>query len=298
MKLLVILGPTASGKSALAVAKALELNGEIVSCDSRQVYQGLDIGSGKVTAEEMQGITHHIVSIAAPESEYNVSHFLTDARKAIADIESRGKLPILCGGTTFWARALLLGESLPEVAPNLELRSELKSLTTPDLFQKLQILDPSFAEKVDRKNPHRLIRAIEIATALGSVPERTRNPFYPASEVELVILKPTREELREKITQRLDQRLDHAPVTSNEKVETTNSPLIQEVQGLLDQGVGADWLLGLGLEYTWVTRYLQGDVSYQHMRSELIQDIVHYAKRQETFLRKLERDWQILTEAV
>lgn len=297
MKLLVILGPTASGKSALAVAKALELNGEIVSCDSRQVYQGLDIGSGKVTEGEMQGIPHHIISIAAPESEYNVSHFLTDARKAIADIESRGKLPILCGGTTFWARALLLGESLPEVAPNLELRNELENLSTPDLFQKLQILDPAFAEKVDRKNPHRLIRAIEIATTLGHVPQRTAKSLYLPSEVELLVLKPAREELRGKITQRLDQRLAHTPVASDAQVDTTNSPLIGEVRKLIAQGISTDWLLGLGLEYTWVTRYLQGDVSYQHMRGELIQDIVHYAKRQETFLRKLERDWQELTVA-
>lgn len=298
MKLLVILGPTASGKSALAVAKALELNGEIVSCDSRQVYQGLDIGSGKITAEEMQGIPHHIISIVAPESEYNVSHFLKDARRAIADIESRGKLPILCGGTTFWARALLLGESLPEVAPNPQLRNELENLPTPDLFQKLQILDPAFAEKVDHKNPHRLIRAIEIATALGHVPQRTVKPLYFPSEVELLVLKPTREESKEKIVQRLDQRLGHTPVASDQKVDTTNSSLIQEVQGLIDQGVFKDWLLGLGLEYTWVTHYIQGDVSYQHMRDGLLTDIFHYARRQETFLRKLERDWRILTEAV
>lgn len=295
MKLLVILGPTASGKSALAIQKALELDGEIVSCDSRQVYQGLDIGSGKVTTEEVQGIPHHLISVAAPESEYNVSHFLSDAKKAITNIELRGKLPILCGGTVFWARALLLGESLPEVPPNPGLRSELESISTPDLHQKLQVLDPVFAAKVDRKNPHRLVRAIEIATALGSVPERTRSPLYPPSAVELVILKPSREELKEKITQRLDQRLSHIAVASSQKVDTTNSLLIQEVQGLLDQSVAADWLLGLGLEYTWVTRYLQGQVSYQHMRDGLLSDISHYAKRQETFLRRFEHDWLSLT---
>ena len=169
-KILVVVGPTASGKSDLAVHLAKKFGGEVISADSRQVYKGLNIGTGKVTKKEMAGIPHLLLDVVSPAKQYSVAEYQRDANAAIANIVRIGKLPIICGGTVQYIDALICNISLPEVAPNKELRTRLEKLPVEKLFLMLQKLDSVRAENIDAKNPRRLIRAIEIAKALGHVP--------------------------------------------------------------------------------------------------------------------------------
>jgi tRNA dimethylallyltransferase len=168
--ILVIVGPTASGKTGLAIKLAKERNGEVISADSRQVYKGLDIGTGKVTTAEMDGVKHHLLDVADPKKVFSVSDFQKLGRSAILDIHSRGKLPIVAGGTGFYIQALVDGLVLPEVPPNKTLRKRLEKLSLPELLSELKALDEQRLLTVDTNNPVRIIRAIEIAEALGKVP--------------------------------------------------------------------------------------------------------------------------------
>ncbi|MCC6290472.1 tRNA (adenosine(37)-N6)-dimethylallyltransferase MiaA [Candidatus Nomurabacteria bacterium] len=162
-QVLVIVGPTASGKSALAVQLAKKFDGEIISADSRQVYRGLDIGSGKITEKEKRGIPHHLLDIASPKRIFTVARYQKLAKQKIAEIIGRGKLPIICGGTGFYIQAIVDDLALPKVKPDSRLRKSLAQKTVPELFKMLQKLDSNRARKIDRNNPRRLIRAIEIA---------------------------------------------------------------------------------------------------------------------------------------
>jgi len=297
--LIAILGPTASGKSSLAIAIAQQYNGEIISVDSRQIYRGMDIGTGKVTHEEMQNIPHHLLDIADPNDEYNVTDFVRDAQTAISDIQSRGKLPILCGGTGFWAQALLTGQSFPTVPPDPALRAKLSQLTAEELFAQLEQLNPERAATIDRHNPVRLIRAIEIALhchpALDAGSRFNCIQMQPGSPIEsgmtqnkqlknilhfIIVLNPSMETLREKIKTRLDERF--------------NQGMIEEVQRLHEQGVRFEKLEAFGLEYRWIARYLQHKFDEKTMREKLYFDIVHYAKRQLTWLRRWERQGETI----
>ena len=166
-KIIAIVGPTASGKSDLAVKIARKYNGEIISADSRQVYRGLNIGTGKITKHEMLGVPHHLLDVADPKKRFTVADFKTLADKAIADISSRGKLPIICGGTGLYIDILTSGFVLPDVPPNPTLRKKLGQKTAAQLFVILKKLDPKRAENIDQTNSVRLIRAIEIAKVFG-----------------------------------------------------------------------------------------------------------------------------------
>jgi tRNA dimethylallyltransferase len=170
-KIIVIVGPTASGKSDLAVKIAKKYNGEIISADSRQVYKGLDIGSGKITKEEMEGVEHYLTDVTHPETTFSVQDFKILATKAIEDIKNKGKIPIIVGGTGFYIDVLVTDVSLPEVPPNLELRQKLETLSTSELVKMLEKADKDRSQTIDKNNRIRLVRAIEIATALGSVPK-------------------------------------------------------------------------------------------------------------------------------
>ncbi|NOY35659.1 MAG: tRNA (adenosine(37)-N6)-dimethylallyltransferase MiaA, partial [bacterium] len=163
-KMVVVLGPTASGKSDLAVDLARKLDGEIISADSRQVYRGMDIGTGKVTKKEMRGVTHHLLDVANPKKIFTVVDFKKKAERALEDIWSRGKLPIVCGGTGFYIQAITGGVAIPEVKPDWKLRNKLEKKTAEQLFAELKKLNPERAKMIDAKNPRRLIRAIEVAT--------------------------------------------------------------------------------------------------------------------------------------
>jgi len=266
-----IVGPTASGKSTLAIELALALGGEVVSADSRQVYRGMDIGTGKVTEEEMQGAPHHLIDIADPATDtYTATDWQRDADNAIADICARGKQPILCGGTFFYLD-ILRGKMQPApVPPNHALRAKLEPLSVATLYEKLCALDPRRAQTIDTQNPRRLIRAIEIASALGSVPEPTvtDSPF----SWHILGIDVPGETLRDRIAQRLDERL--------------NAGMINEVSQLRTNGVSDDRLISFGLEYRFITEHLRGEYDEPAMRTKLFHAICQYAKRQRTWLRR------------
>jgi len=268
-KILVIVGPTASGKSGLGIKLAQKLHGEIVSADSRQVYNGLDIGTGKVTKREMQGVPHHMLDVAGVRNQFTVVTYCRMACKVIDDIISRGKLPIIVGGTGQYIDALTKGLIVPEVKPNKMLRAKLEKLTNDKLFKLLKQLDPVRARNIDKNNPRRLVRAIEIAKALGKVPALVSKPRYSPVVVGIRIVN---DELRIKIKKRLDARL--------------RSGMIAEVRRLREEGVSWKRLFDLGLEYRYISLYLQKKLSKSEMLEKLEREIVKYAKRQMTWFKR------------
>lgn len=268
-KIIVVCGPTATGKSDYSVDLALKINGEIISADSRQVYKGLDIGSGKITTEEMGGVPHHLLDVADPKDVFSVSQYQSLATKAIEEIIARGHTPILCGGTGLYIDAVIYGTVFPAVEPNEELRETLLEFSTEELAAKLEKLDPRRYEDIDTKNKVRLIRAIEIATTLGSVPESKKSLQY---DVDWRYLDLPDDLLKERIHIRLFARIREG--------------MIEEVQRLHDKGVSWERLESLGLEYKYLALYLQGKIDKETMLEELEMAIWHYAKRQRTWFKK------------
>ena len=276
LPIIVIVGPTASGKSALAIELARGIGGEIISADSRQVYRGMDIGTGKVTQAEQRLARHHLLDIAHPKIEYNVSHFLADATKAITEIESRDKHVIICGGTLFWIETLLYGLSLPQVAPDKTFREKWGVKDAGELYGYLKRLDPERAKTIDKKNKIRLLRAIEIARALGKVPTTSSGNGLLANRKVIVLgLNPDVEELNEKIRSRLRARI--------------KAGMLKEVEKLTQLGVTYDRLASFGLEYRAMTEHLRGQETLEEMIEHLTFESIHYAKRQRSFLRRLEK---------
>lgn len=269
-KILVIVGPTASGKTGLAIKLAKEFNGEVVSADSRQVYKGLDIGSAKVTEEEMDGVPHHLLDVADPKDVYTAADFKRDAEIAVKDILARGKLPIICGGTFFYIDAFLGKVNLPEVEPNEELRAELEEKDATELLNILREIDPERAKSVEKENPRRLIRAIEIARSLGHVPlnESVDSP-YDVLTIGLTVDMET-----------------HGEVLRNRIIERLNAGMKEEVERLIAEGVSHERLEKFGLEYRYLSRYLRGLLPYDEMIDELTIKSRQFAKRQLTWLKR------------
>lgn len=269
-KIIAVVGPTASGKSALAVEVARLVGGEVVSADSRQVYTGLDIGTGKVTKREMRGIPHHLLDVANPKRTMSVVQYERLATRAIHDILKRGKVPVLCGGTGLYVDAVLTDASFPEVPPNATLRKNLEKLSVAELFERLQKLDSSRAETIDAKNPRRLIRAIEIATALGSVPARTvAEPRYDALVIGLTL---PREEMQKRIHARLLARMRRG--------------MVAEARRLHAEGLSWKRMESLGLEYRFLAQFLQNKITKEEMFSLLEIAIRQYAKRQMVWFKR------------
>ncbi len=272
-KVLVILGPTASGKSDIAVRIAKKFNGEVVSADSRQAYKGLDIGTGKITKKEMQGVPHHLLDVANPRQRFTASDFKNLAEKAIQKILDKGKTPIICGGTGFYVDALLGEKNFPEVPPNLKLRKDLESKSVEELFDLLQKLDPTRASNIDSKNPRRLIRAIEICNALGSVPKlESRNKNLESKyEVLKIGIKINEEELKKRINKRLEKRIKMG--------------MINEAKKLHKKGLSYKRMRELGLEYSRLADFLEGKITKKEMTEKLETEIYQYAKRQITYFK-------------
>jgi tRNA dimethylallyltransferase len=273
-KILVILGPNASGKSSLAIKLAKERNGEIISADSRQVYKGMDIGSGKITPKEAQGIPHHLLDVISPHKIFSASDYARLARKAIDDILSRGRLPIICGGTGFYIDAVLYSGSFALVPPNPKIRKKLGKLTTEKLAEKLSELDTERFSSIDKKNRVRLIRALEITLETGKpVPKIKRKPLYDAEKIGILW---SIEELDKRIKTRLNKRL--------------TSGMVEEIANLKfpKKGKGLTWkrLYDFGLEYRYVSLYLRGKLNYDEMREQLLTAIKQYAKRQMTWFKR------------
>jgi len=268
-KILVVLGPTSSGKSDFAVNMALKYNGEIISADSRQVYKGMDLGTGKITKEEMRGVPHHMLDVASPKSVYNVSKYKIKAQKIIADILKRNKLPIICGGTGFYIDAVVDNIVLPEVLPNQKLRNKLEKKSCEALFAILKKLDPTRASNIDSQNKVRLVRAIEIAKSLGAVPKVKRNRIYNPIFIGLDLPDLA---LKERITIRLERRM--------------KSGMLQEVARLHKQGVSYRKLEKFGLEYRNCALYLQGKITLEKMCENINIESFQYAKRQRTWFHR------------
>jgi len=276
-KIIVVCGPTATGKSDYAVVLAKKIGGEIISADSRQVYRGLDIGSGKITKREMKGVPHHLLDVANPKRVFSVAQYKRLADKAIQNILKRGKVPIICGGTGFYIDAAVYEQSLPEVSPNVLLRKKLEKYSVEKLAKKLEKLDPERFQTIDTQNKVRLIRALEIAKALGKVPKKTRTKKY---DVEWYYLDFPDDVVKERIHTRLLKRM--------------KSGMVAEVNRLHIEGVSWKRLESLGLEYRYLALYLQKKISKTNpstslrasMLTQLEFAIWHYAKRQRTWFKK------------
>ncbi|MBI1320560.1 MAG: tRNA (adenosine(37)-N6)-dimethylallyltransferase MiaA [Candidatus Hydrogenedens sp.] len=273
---LVVLGPTASGKTRLAVQLARTLGGEILSADSRQVYRGLDIGSGKDLSEYAEGgalVPYRLIDIADLDSEYSVFHFQRDCFAAWEDVTARGSLPIITGGTGLYLDAVLRGYRMAEVPEDVALRARLDALDDAALAAELQTLKPEQHNTTDTLDRARTIRAIEITTHEHEHPPE---PGPPIRAVVLGALWP-REELRKRIAARLQERL--------------NVGMIEEVEALHARGVPWERLDLLGLEYRFVAAYLRGDLKNRNdLFQKLNAAIAQFAKRQDTWFRRMERN--------
>ncbi|EKD58787.1 MAG: tRNA dimethylallyltransferase, partial [uncultured bacterium] len=260
-------------------------NGEVISADSRQIYRKMDIGTGKVEGQLLassfqllgetvtknlfisEKIPHYLIDVARPDEDFNVSHFKTQANLAIEEIISKGKLPIICGGTGFWIQAVTDNLNLPKVAPNEKLRSELDKFSAAELFEKLAEIDPERAGNIDKQNKYRLVRALEIIDAIGKVPPLKKDrKEYDFLQIGINV---SREILNAKIKKRLDERFELG--------------MIEEVENLHKNGVSHEWMEKIGLEYRWIARFLQNKISLEEMKEKLYFDIIHYAKRQMTW---------------
>lgn len=268
-KLLVITGPTATGKSALAIEIAKRFHGEIISADSRQVYKGLDIGSAKVTLEEMEGVPHHLIDVADPKEVFNVSEFKKLATEKIELLHKLGKLPILVGGTGMYISAVVDGAIFPEVPPNEKLRLELEKKTTNELFHELQALDSVRALNVDKHNRVRLIRAIEVAKSLGSVPKPIKE-IHPY-DVLTIGLELPKEELVQRITDRIEARIP---------------ALFEEIKNLHDSGISFERLYAFGLEYRYGAEYVQKKITLDEFKKTLATRTWQFVKRQMTWFKR------------
>lgn len=279
-KVVIILGPTTTGKSALAVLLAKKFsalggpasgwNGaEVISADSRQVYKGLDIGTGKITKKEMADVPHHLLDVVSPKNTFTVVQYQKLAKKAIKQILKKKGLPIICGGTGLYIDALIYGLRFPKVKPQKGLRKKLEKLTTQELFKKLKKLDLERAKNIDSKNRRRLIRALEIVlTTEKPIPKVERSSKYEVLKIGLNLPK---EKLQKKIKIRLESRLKQG--------------LIKEVKKLKKE-LGRERLDNFGLEYRYVSKYLDGLLTHEEMKKKLLTEIWRYAKRQMTWFKR------------
>jgi tRNA dimethylallyltransferase len=281
-KIIVILGPTSSGKSDIAIKIAKKFNGEVISADSRQIYRGMDIGTGKVPCSKFKAqsskpqlkikkykdiyysdtIPHYMIDIINPRTNYNVAKFKRQAEKIIADVLRRGKLPIICGGTGFWIQAIVDDVNFPEVKPDWKLRQKLEKNSTEKLFSMLKKLDPKRAKTIDRKNKVRLIRAIEIAKVLGKVPVFSnpklviRNSDKNNSNYQLPITNYDFLQIGLKISKgRLYKNIEKRVLTRFKQ------GVIKEIEKLRSSGLSWKKIQSFGLVYFWIPLYLQKKLS-------------------------------------
>ena len=274
-KIIAVVGPNASGKSTLGIKLATWLkrhgkSAEIISAYSRQVYRGLDIGTGKITKREMRGVPHHLIDVASPQRIFSVAQFQRLGKTAIKKTLAKNKIPIIVGGTGLYVNALLGAYALPAVKPNFALRKKLERETTESLYKKLLALDPERAKTIDRFNPRRLVRALEIVlTTKKPVPPLGKSSPY---EVLKIGVRLPERELKNRIHERLYKRV--------------RAGMITEVQKLKKQGLSSKRLDALGLEYRFINYYLRGLMKKAEMLQALEKAIWQYAKRQMTWFKR------------
>ena len=265
-KMIVIEGTNASGKSSLGVELARRFRGEIISADSRQVYERLNLGSGKITPEEMMGVPHHLLNVRKPGEFFSMADFQRLAYSAADSILSRGNLPFLVGGTGLYVDAVADGYELSDRAPDPSLRAHFETFGTPALYAMLKEQLPD--TEIDPRNRHRVMRALERLAADDYHPTG-KSPRF--SLLKLGVTWP-REILKKRIDERLEKRLSQG--------------MVDEVKALLDEGVSEEFLVKLGLEYKYLTWYLTGKIGYEQMKEELGNAIKKFAKRQMTWFRR------------
>lgn len=276
-KLVVIEGTNASGKSGLGVALAAHYGGEVISADSRQVFRGLDLGSGKITPEEMQGVRHHLIDIAEPNDFFSMHDFQRLAYEAVDDVRARGRTPFLVGGTGLYVASVTDGYVMSDTEPDLEYRAYLETMDTPKLYEMLRELRPEM--EIDEKNRNRVMRQLEKIHD-GDDHSAPNAPRYDCLKLGVTWPRPV---LRARIDERLDRRLEQG--------------MIEEVQGLLDRGASVEFLKKLGLEYRFITQYLIGEIPDRNEMVELLRTAIkQFAKRQTTWFRR-DRDIQWLDMA-
>jgi tRNA dimethylallyltransferase len=275
-KLVVLLGPTASGKSGLGITLAQHFNGEIVSADSRQVYRGLDIGTAKVTAAEQALVPHHMLDVSDPREVYTVAQYQQGATRAISDIQSRDHQPFLVGGSPHYIQAVVDNLNIPQVEPQPELRAQLEKRSLTELVEQLEALDPYAAATIDRNNPRRVIRALEVCLVSGQPFSAQRTMSEPIYQSLLLGISWSREELYRRIDERVDERMRQG--------------MIQEVQRLLDEGIDHQRLEALGLEYRYISRWLTGAFEREDEMVQKLKYAIHdFTRRQLTWFRKESR---------
>jgi tRNA dimethylallyltransferase len=311
-KIIIILGPTSSGKSDIAIKLAKKFNGEIISADSRQIYRGMNVGTGKVLGSLVSkgklsfllsgGIPHHMIDIVSPRTDYNVAKFKKQSENIIENILKRKKLPIICGGTGFWIKAIVDDVSFPEVKPNWKLRKKLEKYSAEKLFAMLKKLDSSRAKTIDSKNKVRLIRAIEICRQIGKVPKK--NTRYSILDTRYKFLQ---------IGVRLPKEALHKNIEKRVRIRFKQG-MIKEIEKLHKNGLSWKKIQSFGLAYYWIPLYLQrklskslalrndgssapvrekpsfGLKSFALEKNELIQKVIqaekNYAKRQITWFKR------------
>ncbi len=277
-KILVVVGPTASGKSDLAVELALKFDGEVISADSRQVYKGLDIGTGKITPTETKGVKHYGLSIADPHERYTVSQWKHLAEDAVADILHRRRLPIICGGTGFYIDALINDTKLPEIETDHEVQQSLELQPLEALYKELHFLDPRRAEEMKSNgsysNKRRVIRALLIAQNLGQVPMLVSHAKYDPL---MIGIMPADDEIRTRIVNRLSARLQGGMIEEAHKLHAPGP-----------EGYSLSYarMKELGLEYRYLAEYLQNNLTLEELQVTLTTKIWQYARRQKTWWRK------------
>lgn len=274
-KVIIILGPTASGKSSLAIKLARKFDGEIISVDSRQIYKGMEIGSGKITLREEKMASHHMLGIVSPKTDFSVAKFKKRAEKDIENIINRDKLPILCGGTGFWIQSIVDDIIYPEVKPDWDLRKKLEKESLENLLEKLEKLDSQRAQTVDSKNKVRLIRAIEICQNLGKVPTIKNKENLKYEFLQIGIARD-KEELHQRIRLNVKKRIQKG--------------MIKEVQNLKELGLSWKKIERFGLSFKLIPQFLKGEIK---TKEELMEKIYlaekNYAKRQMTWFKRDKR---------
>lgn len=266
------MGPTASGKTALAIKTALTNNGEIISADSRLVYKGFDIATAKPTMEERQGIEHHLIDIVEPEVDYSVANFFDDAKVAIEKIRQKGKTPIVVGGTGLYFRILLEDFDLPRVEADYDLRAQLEQKETAELHEMLKKLDPSSAQKIHFNNKVKIIRAIEVCKLLGKPLSEAAGKKELEFDVEWIGLNPSdRAVLYDRVNKRVDEMMERG--------------LVEETKNLLAKhGRINNFVNTIG--YQEILEYLDGEISLEETVANIKQNTRRYAKRQLTWFRR------------
>lgn len=276
-KIIAIVGPTASGKTSLGIFLAQKIGGEVLSADSRQVYKGLDIGTGKVTKKEAAGVPHHLLDVVSPKKDFTASDFVQLGTHAIKKILAHEQVPIVVGGSGFYIDALLGRVTLAPVPPNLALRARLKKKSVEQLFSILKKLDPERAKNIDAKNPVRLIRAIEVAK--GRPPARSLTSTGSATnlaesrcEILWIGVNLEKKKLQKNIHIRLRARIE--------------AGMVAEAKRLHKEGLSYKRMEALGLEYRYLARLLQNKLTKEEFLTELEREINHYAKRQMTWFKR------------